>query len=290
MTEEYSPRASQAGHWYNRDGKPVYEVPAKKGGMKKATLREARTMNLVPGVTSITKVKHSEGLLRYHLNQAYMACLTLPRVEGESLDDFRKRAETDAAAHAKEARETGTDIHTVVERHLKGEQHAPIGEKVEKVLRPYARNWVCEKSFAHHLGYGCRTDVYALGANEIVVVDFKGVDAGKLEKAKGYDEHIMQLASNMVAIIRTLEKRGLPSGMEFKLLNVFIARDLSAVKLQEWTYEEAVRGWKLFLHCLEMWKLLNKIDTKWDDEYPTKSLFERIGSVKTFNLEDLTGE
>jgi hypothetical protein len=48
-------RPSESGHWYDRDGSPRYEVKAKDGSMRPATLRDARKFGWFPGVTSIIR-------------------------------------------------------------------------------------------------------------------------------------------------------------------------------------------------------------------------------------------
>ena len=46
----------ESTHWYAEDGTPVYEVPTAKGdAWRKTTLRDARQMQLAPGVTTIIR-------------------------------------------------------------------------------------------------------------------------------------------------------------------------------------------------------------------------------------------
>ena len=50
-------------HWYTKDGQPMYEVASADGKRKiKTTLRQARTMNLFPSVTTILKVLEKSGV------------------------------------------------------------------------------------------------------------------------------------------------------------------------------------------------------------------------------------
>ena len=47
---------AESGHWYTRGGEPAYTVTGKNGKERNTTLRDARTMNLVPSVTTVLKV------------------------------------------------------------------------------------------------------------------------------------------------------------------------------------------------------------------------------------------
>ena len=48
-----TPRASESSHWYGKDGSPQYTVLDKNGQYRATTLRDARTSNLVPSVTTV---------------------------------------------------------------------------------------------------------------------------------------------------------------------------------------------------------------------------------------------
>jgi len=54
-------------HWYDaKDGQPRYTVPRKKGGgMRAATIKDAREFGYVPSVTTILKQIASAGLTRW---------------------------------------------------------------------------------------------------------------------------------------------------------------------------------------------------------------------------------
>ncbi len=48
---------SKSMHWYDRDGKAVFEVPKAKGdGMRATTIADARKLNLYPSVTTVLSV------------------------------------------------------------------------------------------------------------------------------------------------------------------------------------------------------------------------------------------
>lgn len=103
-------------HWYDiATGAPRYQVPNKStGGMRDTTLRDARQLGLVPSVTTILQEANKPALINWMIDQALMAALTLPRNEGESLDDFIGRAKEDSKQQAINAAARGTEIHNAL--------------------------------------------------------------------------------------------------------------------------------------------------------------------------------
>src|SRR5688572_11137517 len=117
MSRSDIPRASESGHWYDRDGTPRYEVMAKNGSMRPATLRDARKFGWYPGVTSIIKCAAAPGLETWKQNQVLMAALTLPRVEGETSESLCQRIMRDSGEQARKARDKGPEIHAAIQGH-----------------------------------------------------------------------------------------------------------------------------------------------------------------------------
>jgi hypothetical protein len=103
--------ASEGGHFYDKDGTPRYTYINKKGEEKNTTLREAKKFGWYSSVTRIIACASKPGLELWKQEQTILACLTLPKIEGESEQDFIKRLREDAKAQAKQAAEKGTEIH-----------------------------------------------------------------------------------------------------------------------------------------------------------------------------------
>src|SRR5216117_4037187 len=78
-SKETGALASEQGHWYARDGSPVYQVEAKKGGMRTTTIRDAFKLDLVPSVTAILNIAAKPGLEIWKANQVLDSALTLDR-------------------------------------------------------------------------------------------------------------------------------------------------------------------------------------------------------------------
>jgi len=247
--------ATEAGHWYDLEGKPAYEVKKAKGdGMRPTTVRDARKMGLVPSVTTILKVLAKPGLERWKQTNILHSALTLPMIDGESLDDYAKRVERDAAEQAKQAAERGTRIHASIECAFLGlpyeEQDIPFVkatfEAIDRIL-PY-EYWRAERSFSHPLGYGGKCDLHSL---EGVVVDFKTKEFSSGDKISGFDEQAMQLAAYREGF-----------GMsQAEGVNIYISvTEPGLVVAKHWDPEELDRGWEMFKHAFALWKLQKNYD------------------------------
>lgn len=243
--------ASQGQHWYSRTGEPMYEVKAKDGTMRPATLRDARKFGWYPGVTSIIKCLAAPGLERWKVEQGIMAALTLPRVEGESNDRLLARIREDADEQARKARERGTQIHAAIQGHYEGkppsEEFWPYVRGVTAAIEANfpERQWRPERPCAHVLGYGTKADLSCAD----VLLDFKGKDFTEAEKLELWDDHFMQLAA-------TREALHLP-GAECGI--VFVSRTVPGLR-QIIRADEAdlARGWDMFRGLLNTWKAKNR--------------------------------
>jgi hypothetical protein len=247
-----------AGHWYTRDGAPCYEVPrAKGGGMRPATLADARRLGLVPRYSAIERVAARPGLERWLRHQVLLAALTLPRLPGESDDAFAARALEDAEREGREAAERGQDIHAEIAALARGlDVEVSDGARTAWALVRAefgAEGWLAEHSFASPLGYGGRVDLHR--AAPAVVVDFKTVADGSKKGAQlAYPEHAMQLAAYA-------EGLGLLSSAA-RLVSVYVCRTTHAASLREWSRDEAGTGWEKFLHLLAYWRLSTGYDPR----------------------------
>lgn len=245
----FSGLASEGGHWYSQDGTPAYEITGANGKQRAVTLRDARKLQLLPGFSSIARLEDKPALTQWKINQALMAALTLPRISGETLEQFKGRCELDMEAQSKAARERGTALHAALEAWYEygtvSEENAPyVMPAVEWLMLEFAdAGWVAEKSFACALGYGGKTDLYAPG---VALVDFKFKDFSDPDKVKGYDEHEMQLHAYSHGL-------GEVPG-SCRLINLFISSTVPGLIVPvEWEYrEDALQA---FLALLRFWQL-----------------------------------
>ena len=169
-------RASESQHWYTQEGRPQYTVTAKNGTQRNTTLRDARTMKLVPSVSTIIGCAAKPGLEAWKLNQMMLACMTLPRASDESEESYIERVKHDSKEHARKAAERGTAIHGALESFYEGIMLAEFLDYqmgVSKAVEAHfgACEWLTERSFAFE-GYGGKCDMYTKQGDGIVI-DFK---------------------------------------------------------------------------------------------------------------------
>lgn len=242
--------ASDSGHWYAKDGTPAYTVIAKNGNERNTTLADARKMGLVPSVTTILGVADKPALTAWKVDQALMAALTLPRIEGESLDDFKKRAALDAKQQTVDAADEGTRIHAAIEACYLGQKfhwdyrHHVIAaqDAISAVFGDQV--WQPEKSFCSPLGYGGKVDLHS----PKVVIDFKTKDFGPSDKVVAYDDQIMQLDAYRHGL-------GYPTAT---MANVYVSRSCPGeVRV---IVHDSGNHFERFLHLLSYWKLSKGYD------------------------------
>lgn len=251
--------ATEAGHWYTRDGEPAYEVPAKNGAMRPTTLRDARKLDLVPSVTTIMQCAAAPALEKWKRDQLLMAALTLPKFDGEPTEAYAQRIVLDSAEQAKKARDLGTEIHGAIERALvdtvwipRPEAHAAIQTLCAwcggDSIRP-------EKSFCHELGYGGKVDIHKRPAIDLntthsgFVADFKTKDFTEANLPSAYDNHAMQLAAYR-------EGFDMPSA---RCAIIFVSTSAPGLThLVEIEGDSLSCGWEMFKALLRYWQCKNK--------------------------------
>lgn len=237
--------ASEQGHWYDQSGQPCYTIVGANGKERNTTLRDARKFGYVPSVTTVMQVMAKPGLERWKIDQALMAALTLPKLDGESLDDFKKRADEDAKQHAIEAAALGTSIHASLEsafsRQAWPEEHSlHVNAALVAIADRFGHpDWSAEKSFCSPYGYGGKVDLFCPG----VVIDFKTKAFGPEDKIKAYDEQIMQLDAYRHGL-------GMPNAT---MANLFISVTHPG-HVQLIVHEEG-NHFAMFRHLLGFWQL-----------------------------------
>lgn len=234
--------AKESGHWYTQSGEPAYTIIGRNGKLRNTTLRDAKKEGLVPSVTTILRLIAKPGLEIWKQKQIALAALTLPRNEGESLDDFLVRVMRDAQEEAKQAADKGTAIHAQIEAYYQGRPMTAYQDFVAAAVKEINAHfpneqWLPEKSFASPLFYGGKVDLHSTN----VVIDIKTKSG--ISDAKAYREQGMQLAAYANGL-------GIPGA---KLANLFVDRDKPEAKLiihdQENTY------WDEFVLLLKAWQL-----------------------------------
>lgn len=255
-------------HWYTQGGQPAYTVNGRD-----TTLRDARKLSLVPSVTTVTGIIDKPALTNWLIDQAIMASLTLPRVDGETDEAWLSRIKVDGRAQAKTAAEEGSRIHDAIEKGFTGAVPDEYFEHCDAVygellrLFPDVNDWISEKSFAHPLGYGGKVDLHSPSTG--IVVDFKTKDGDFSDgKRLHYDQNI-QLAAYQVGLC--LCGNGFAPTPEYpqpytptQCANIFVSRTHpGAVASHVWSADEIAKGWRTFEAVLNLWKILRGYDASW---------------------------
>lgn len=250
LTGQTTPRASEGGHWYHRDGTPCYEVPAKDGSPRACTLRDARKMGLYPGITTIIRCAAAPGLEIWKQKQVLLAALTLPTVAGETTEALLERVMSDSQEEGRKARDRGTEIHAAIQGHYEGlppnTEFWPYVQGVSEAIKANFGewDWVPEKACAHPLGYGTKAD---LSVYPGTVLDFKGSEFTEAEAPalKTWDEHAMQLAATREALL-------MPGAT---CAIVYVSRNVPGLcRIIHIDEPELQRGWDMFRGLLNYWK------------------------------------
>jgi hypothetical protein len=225
---EHATYASEAGHWYAKDGTPTYEVLDANGNPRKTTLADARKLNLVPSVTTIIKCAAAPGLEAWKRNNP----------------DWQKLS-GDAA-------DLGSTIHGCIECHLVEKPYDSTYRSHVMGALDALSSWcgldqlLPERSFAHSKGYGGKCDIHKAG----FVADFKSKDFGADEFPKAWENHAMQLAAYR-------EGFGMPKA---RGAIIYVSTQVPGLsRLVEVPPFELDQGWDMFCGLLDYWKAKTRL-------------------------------
>jgi len=240
---------SESGHWYLPDGSPAYRIIGKNGKERNSTVKDAREHGLLPSVTTIIGCASKPALDVWKQQQAILAALTLPRLEGESEEDWLSRVVADSKETAKQAAERGTQIHGVIEAFYEGiyiPELPPYVRAVENAINEHfgSQLWISEKSFAYG-GFGGKCDLVAKSG---FVVDFKTTEKD-LDKLDYFFDHQMQLSAYR-------------QGFEMpkaRCAIVYVNALQNKAKLVEIPEDDLRIGWECFTHLLAFYRAKNKL-------------------------------
>lgn len=245
------------GHFYNKQGDPVYEVPnaSKPGTMRDTTLRDAKRLSLVPSVTTIIGLLDKPFIKSWEKEQFLLFLEKHPKRLDETWKNWLYSGWK--AVEDKKGQKEGREIHKAMEDWCNGADilDSRITNAVELLERELDHEYTlymectAEKSFSHPLGFGGCVDLHSPRCN--FIVDFKTKNKIELlEKDLIYDEHLMQLA----AYRKGLDMPGA------KCYNLFISTlDPKQVLLVRHKEEDLERAWKMFESLLTFWKLKNNV-------------------------------
>jgi hypothetical protein len=242
---------AESGHWYcAKTGEPRYTIVGKNGKERGTTLRDAREYDLVPSVTTILSQIAKPGLTTWLNQQLLMAALTLPKIQGETEEDWLNRIMIDSKSQSKEASQRGTDIHAVIQSFYEGVYLPEYPQYVAKTNQALIdsfgpQQWVSEQSFAHATGFGGKVDLHAQSG---FVVDVKTTEKD-IDTIKPYHEHLMQLSAY---------RNGLNIPMA-RCANVYVNAITNQVKVIEHSESDLEDAWECFQYLLMFYKRKNRL-------------------------------
>jgi hypothetical protein len=237
---------SESGHFYAADGSPAYRIIGKNGKERNTNVKDARERGFVPSVTTVLNIIAKPGLTNWLQQQVLLAALTLPRIAGETEENWLERVMSDSKSTGRDAADRGTQMHGVLERYYSGERddYPVYVDQVDASIRIHFGHdqiWEAERSFAYK-GFGGKVDLIA----ENIVIDFKSKD--NLDKVEPYHEQIMQLAAYRQGL-------GKPTA---RCANVYFTA-AGDVKLIEHSEDDLQQAWDCFQYLLAFYKRKNNI-------------------------------
>jgi hypothetical protein len=249
-------RNEVSSHWYRPDGSACHEVIGKSTGLPRpTTVTDARKLGLYPSVTNIIGIKAKPGLDVWKQDNAILAALATPRIEGEEEEQWHLRIVEESQRIGKEASEWGTLLHEQIEVFCLEGAFPGTGEILDYVA-PYAawhRENVAEVIWAERSvvgnGYAGRLDLYAMvhheGRVRRAVIDFKSQKLKGKPKGSFYKEWHIQLAAYAAAITEPGEEWPL-------LISLIIPADTPGpVQPKIWDDNESALA--AFRACQELW-------------------------------------
>lgn len=271
-------KSMESGRWYTREGKPQHTQPTAKGAKNKTratTIADARKLDLLPSVSSITKVLSAPGLEHYKSKELAKACFNSPAIGEEDFDTYYKHVSEVASRDVTNASEIGTIIHKALETYysepliyrphdiLVNDQAVSSGEFIVPVHNAISALNIeimhSEKVIVNNAyGYAGTTDIIFRSKDKFGIADFKTTKT-KPGKAKEPNEsHPLQIAAYIAAFwgddMFSENIRG---------YNIYISTtEIGRVDVKEWTADEINAAWDMFQNCLSIWRWRNNYDPR----------------------------
>lgn len=246
-------KTKESSHFYSLDGQPRYEVLARNGAMRPATLADARKNNWLPSVTTISKLWPADGLRNWLREQDILAAITTPRLPGDTDESFIKSVLLSADEEAARAAEKGTRRHGICEAfHNQAGPDWLVDYQQEdlRFCQPYI-DWfnenveqVINSEFVvvhQQLGYAGRVDLHCrLKDGRTAIIDLKN-----RKKPAVFPQDGIQLA----AYCETFRSSGpVPHG-----ISIVLGTTEPSILIKEWDMEEHLHAFDNFNLCREMW-------------------------------------
>ena len=255
--DNYNKFKSESGHWYTQEGEPMYTIVGANGKERNTTLRDAKSLGLVPSVTTIIAIAAQPALENWKMNQILKSAITLEKGEDETDNSFADRCKQDSQKIGREAAKEGTRIHGLIEKGFQGKSKNKTFKIIKKYLDEEFPNetWIAEDSFCAKLGYGGKIDLYSQSG---IFIDFKTKNNlfGKDPSTLVYDNHGMQLSAYAEGCNVTDPER----------VSIFVDRDdPTYISCHIWDRDTHEKHLTMFNSLLTYWKLMKNYDSAMED-------------------------
>lgn len=259
---------SEAGHWYHPDGKPAYTVKGKNGKTRKTTLRDGKSMGLLPSITTILGCLDKPGLNRWRERLIVEHTDDTDRMLGEHTDAYIRRIFDKHRKIGSDAADRGTRVHAMLEQYFTPGKHTIIRTAHEdKILEAVLAEldklaprdaWQAEKSVvSKKVGFAGKMDKVSQEPRVIVDYKTKEFTADDARKVKAYPEHAMQLAAGALAEGWFEESSDLFEPIT--LVNLFVSvTDPGEVK--PIVHDEPLKWAMAFEHLCRYYRLVRGLD------------------------------
>ncbi|NBW20361.1 MAG: hypothetical protein EBR82_71580 [Caulobacteraceae bacterium] len=235
-------QTDQAGHWYTQEGESAHVVIGKNGNERNTTVTDARKMGLLPSVTSVLGIMDKPQLTAWKI--------TLPKEDGETLEEYAKRVVKDSKQSTTKAAEHGTKMHECMENILLGRAVSR-----DETLAPYIKTfkeWAednvektywCERALVG-AGYAGRCDAYVrLKRIGDAIIDLKNRKVNP-KYDPFYDSDCAQLWAYRIASEN-------PKAACVSV--VLAANDPETLVIHQWSEEELHEAGIAFQAMLKVW-------------------------------------
>jgi hypothetical protein len=243
-------QTESSGHWYTQEGESAHVVIGKNGNERNTTVTDARKMGLLPSVTSVLGIMDKPQLTAWKIEQAIMSSLTLPKEDGETLEEYAKRVVKDSKQSTTKAAEHGTKMHEQMEHILLGRDCSkdPELQPYIKTFREWAEDNVektywCERALVG-AGYAGRCDAYVkLKGIGDAIIDLKNRKVNP-KYDPFYDSDCAQLWAYRIASEN-------PKAACVSV--VLAANDPETLVIHQWSEEELHESGIAFQAMLKVW-------------------------------------
>lgn len=262
MATLYRP-AQSGSHWYTRDGQTAHEQPAKTGGTRATTVRDARILGLLPSVTNILNVVSKPQLENWKLTQVAISALRNPIQANEPEEYWLKRVVEQSKDITEQAADLGSRIHNALDLAQQRLAYNPeLAPYVAPTLELLAREHITiqHREFVvtnlKH-GYAGRCDAAFQQAGKYLgILDFKTRKTEPGKAIQPYDGgHAAQLAAYAVGWYGARRLRHL------RLYNVFISTTEPG-RVALYAHEQPRQHFDYFEHCAAIWRHQKSYDPR----------------------------